>query len=291
MTNHDYRFLAQEQMKEIGVSGEIVLEPERRDSAAAVAVACELAGARAFRRRRRRGFRRRPRRAQCRGFPHPVPQGGRAAAKGLYRHARHQADRPGDGLWLYPARRARRRRSRASPRSRPLSKNPISQTAERYIEQGYLWNSGNFFFRADVMRAELPAFAPEIAGGRRRAFAKAQTRSRLSGARQGSVRPRAKNLDRLCGDGADLARGGDSRPISAGPTSATGKRCGSFPTATRCGNSVRGHGLAGRRQCPCALDAWADGGGGRQRRHRRHHRRRRPGARRAVWRQGQATGR
>ncbi|MGO8737675.1 sugar phosphate nucleotidyltransferase, partial [Rhodoblastus sp.] len=43
LTNHDYRFLVQEQMKEIGVSGDIVLEPERRDSAAAVAVACELA--------------------------------------------------------------------------------------------------------------------------------------------------------------------------------------------------------------------------------------------------------
>ena len=47
ITNHDYRFLVQEQMQQIGVSGDIVLEPERRDSAAAVAVACELASQRA----------------------------------------------------------------------------------------------------------------------------------------------------------------------------------------------------------------------------------------------------
>jgi mannose-1-phosphate guanylyltransferase/mannose-6-phosphate isomerase len=39
VTNHDYRFLVQEQMAEIGVKGQIVLEPERRDSAAAVAIA------------------------------------------------------------------------------------------------------------------------------------------------------------------------------------------------------------------------------------------------------------
>ena len=47
VTNHDYRFLVQEQMAQIGVKGQIVLEPERRDSAAAVAIACELAVARA----------------------------------------------------------------------------------------------------------------------------------------------------------------------------------------------------------------------------------------------------
>ncbi|PPQ31944.1 mannose-1-phosphate guanylyltransferase/mannose-6-phosphate isomerase, partial [Rhodoblastus sphagnicola] len=47
VTNHDYRFLVQEQMEEIGAKGQIVLEPERRDSAAAVAIACEIAAARA----------------------------------------------------------------------------------------------------------------------------------------------------------------------------------------------------------------------------------------------------
>ena len=36
-------------------------------------------------------------------------------------------------------------------------------TAERYVAEGYLWNSGNFFFRADVMLEELRAFEPEMA--------------------------------------------------------------------------------------------------------------------------------
>ncbi len=41
ITNYDYRFLVQEQMAQIGVKGQIELEPERRDSAAAEAVASE----------------------------------------------------------------------------------------------------------------------------------------------------------------------------------------------------------------------------------------------------------
>ena len=32
---------------------------------------------------------------------------------------------------------------------------PDAKTAERYIDEGYLWNSGNFLFRVDVFLAEL----------------------------------------------------------------------------------------------------------------------------------------
>ncbi len=39
---------------------------------------------------------------------------------------------------------------------------PDAGTAVRYIEQGYLWNSGNFLFRADTMLAELEAHAPDV---------------------------------------------------------------------------------------------------------------------------------
>ena len=37
---------------------------------------------------------------------------------------------------------------------------PEREIAERYVEAGYLWNSGNFFFRADVMLEELHASSP-----------------------------------------------------------------------------------------------------------------------------------
>ena len=40
---------------------------------------------------------------------------------------------------------------------------PKREVAESYVAAGYLWNSGNFFFRADVMLEELSAFEPEMA--------------------------------------------------------------------------------------------------------------------------------
>ena len=46
ITNRDYRFLVAEQLAEYGVKATIVLEPERRDSGPAVAVAAALAAQR-----------------------------------------------------------------------------------------------------------------------------------------------------------------------------------------------------------------------------------------------------
>ena len=40
---------------------------------------------------------------------------------------------------------------------------PDAQTAGRYVAEHYLWNSGNFAFRADVMLAEIGRLEPEIA--------------------------------------------------------------------------------------------------------------------------------
>ena len=39
---------------------------------------------------------------------------------------------------------------------------PDAATAARYIAEGYLWNSGNFLFRADVLLAELMRFEPAL---------------------------------------------------------------------------------------------------------------------------------
>jgi len=43
ITGNDFRFIVAVQMQAVGIAGEIVLEPERRDSAAAVAVGAVLA--------------------------------------------------------------------------------------------------------------------------------------------------------------------------------------------------------------------------------------------------------
>jgi mannose-1-phosphate guanylyltransferase/mannose-6-phosphate isomerase len=40
---------------------------------------------------------------------------------------------------------------------------PDAETAGRYLAERYLWNSGNFVFRADVMLSEIARFEPDIA--------------------------------------------------------------------------------------------------------------------------------
>ncbi len=51
---------------------------------------------------------------------------------------------------------------------------PDAETAARYVAEGYLWNAGNFFFRADVMQEELRHFAPLVQAAAAEALAKAR---------------------------------------------------------------------------------------------------------------------
>ncbi|CAN5541161.1 mannose-1-phosphate guanylyltransferase/mannose-6-phosphate isomerase [soil metagenome] len=51
---------------------------------------------------------------------------------------------------------------------------PDLSTAQRYLREGYLWNSGNFLFRADVMIAGLSAHAPLVMEAAKAAVALAQ---------------------------------------------------------------------------------------------------------------------
>jgi mannose-1-phosphate guanylyltransferase / mannose-6-phosphate isomerase len=171
VTNHDYRFLVQEQMKQVGVTGDIVLEPERRDSAAAVAVACECASQRAddavvavfaadHAVRDVDAFR-----ALCR-------KAGEAAAQGFIVTLGVKPTHPATGYgYIRPGELVVPAAGVAKVEA--FVEKPDQATAERYIAEGYLWNSGNFFFRADVMRAELQAYQPEIAAAAAEAFAKA----------------------------------------------------------------------------------------------------------------------
>jgi mannose-1-phosphate guanylyltransferase/mannose-6-phosphate isomerase len=173
VTNHDYRFLVQEQMDQVGVKGDIVLEPERRDSAAAVAVACELAAARApdavvavfaadHDVRKVDVFR-----DLCRKAAEAAKQGyivtlgikptGPATGYGYIRPGEIVAAEAGVA------------------KVEAFVEKPDLATAERYIKEGYLWNSGNFFFRVDVMREELTKFEPEIAKAAAEAYAAAKT--------------------------------------------------------------------------------------------------------------------
>lgn len=53
---------------------------------------------------------------------------------------------------------------------RAFVEKPDRARAEAYVRDGYLWNSGNFMVRADVLLAQLDSFAPEVSAAARAAL-------------------------------------------------------------------------------------------------------------------------
>src|SRR6202166_218646 len=160
ITNSDFRFVVAEQMRECAIEGDIVLEPIRRDSAMAVGIAAVLAAARdpastvivlaadhvvrdpdAFARACREAM--------------AAAADGRIVTFGIpptfpatnYGYIRPGAKLDGGTAFAVDS----------------FVEKPDAATAGRYIAERYLWNSGNFVFRADVMLGEIERFEPEIA--------------------------------------------------------------------------------------------------------------------------------
>jgi mannose-1-phosphate guanylyltransferase/mannose-6-phosphate isomerase len=160
ITNSDFRFIVAEQMRACAIEGDIVLEPIRRDSAMAVGVAAVLAGARdpastvivlaadhvvrdsdAFARACREAM--------------SAATNGRIVTFGIpptfpatnYGYIRPGAKLDGGTAFGVDA----------------FVEKPDAATASCCIADRYLWNSGNFVFRADVMLGELARFEPNIA--------------------------------------------------------------------------------------------------------------------------------
>ena len=166
ISNRDYRFLVGEQFQSAGVRGEIVLEPMRRDSGAAVAVAAEIA------------YRRSPDTVVAMlaadhsildrdGFVELCKRAAETAAQGFIVTLGVKPDHPATGYgYIRPGASIDKH---AFAVDRFLEK-PDAVRAQQFVEEGYLWNSGNFFFRADVMRDEIEAFEPEIAAAARAAL-------------------------------------------------------------------------------------------------------------------------
>lgn len=171
ITNHDYRFLVAEQMAGAGVKGEIVLEPVRRDSAAAVGAAAALAARRdpltvvamlaadhAVENRE--------------GLVQLCRAAGEAAAQGFIVTLGVTPGYPATGYgYIRPG--APVSNGSLVRKVEAFVEKPDAPTASRYIEDGYLWNSGNFIFRADIMNSELENFEPQIAEAASRAVEKA----------------------------------------------------------------------------------------------------------------------
>ena len=159
LASSDVRFIAAEQLHEIDLRAEIVLEPMRRDSAAAVAVATCLAQ------------RQNPEAivlvvaadhliSDTEAFVAACRSAAVGARKGYIMTLGVTPTAPATGYgYIQPGRPIEG--TEAATVERFVEK-PDAATASRYIDQGYLWNSGNFMFRADVMAAELKTHAPQV---------------------------------------------------------------------------------------------------------------------------------
>src|ERR1700690_2977292 len=161
ITNYEYRFRVAEQLREIGAEATILLEPDRRDSAAAVGAAAAWAAARE------------PKYVVAGLAADHVFEDGKQFAK-LCAQAYAVAevgeivtfgvtpDHPATGYgYIHPGAPLA-----LDPHVRRIERfveKPDETRARAFIEDGCLWNSGNFIFRADVMLEELQRFEPEIA--------------------------------------------------------------------------------------------------------------------------------
>ncbi len=161
ISNKDYRFLLADQLREIGAEAEIVLEPTRRDSGPAVAVAASLAARRApdtvvVVLAADHVVRDRP------GLVELCKKAGAAAAAGYIVTLGVKPDHPATGYgYLRPG--APIAAGSEVLKLEAFVEKPDRETAQNYIDAGYYWNSGNFIFRADVMQAEIAQFEPAMA--------------------------------------------------------------------------------------------------------------------------------
>jgi mannose-1-phosphate guanylyltransferase/mannose-6-phosphate isomerase len=161
ITNIEYRFRVAEQLREIGAEASILLEPDRRDSAAAVGAAAAWAAASD------------PKTVVAvlaadhvfedgKQFATLCAQACAVAAAGEIVTFGVTPDHPATGYgYIHPGAPLA-----SDPQVRRIERfveKPDEKCARVFIEDGYLWNSGNFVFRADVMLEELTRFEPEVA--------------------------------------------------------------------------------------------------------------------------------
>jgi mannose-1-phosphate guanylyltransferase/mannose-6-phosphate isomerase len=159
ITNTQYRFVVAEQLAAIGVEADILLEPERRDSGPAIA-----AGA-AFAQRRDGDVL-----VVALAADHVIDDAAAFAAACAGAAAAVAAGR----IVTFGVRPTRPATEYGYIRAGvPLGadlfeverfvEKPDAATAQQYLSEGYLWNSGNFLFGAELLLAEYRRFEPDSA--------------------------------------------------------------------------------------------------------------------------------
>jgi mannose-1-phosphate guanylyltransferase/mannose-6-phosphate isomerase len=171
ITGPQFHFFARRQAEEIGVDATVVIEPLRRDSGPAIAAATAVA-------------RRRdpdavvlalaadhiildvpPFRATC-ATGRAAAEAGKIVTFGI---------RPTEPKTSYGYILPGPSIEGGAHAVERFVEKPDAATAARYVQEGYLWNSGNFLFRADVLLAELARLEPEMAAAIEEAVEKATT--------------------------------------------------------------------------------------------------------------------
>ena len=164
-----HRFLLAEDLLEIGAACDIVLEPLARNSCAAIVAGCLQAVARDD-----------DAMVMVLAADHHIPDaaafaaavelGAADAANGNLVTFGILPDRPATGYgYIEPGTQLIHARKAAS-----FVEKPDAATAAGYVAKGYLWNSGNFLFRADAFLDEARHLAPAIFDAVSGAFADAR---------------------------------------------------------------------------------------------------------------------
>ena len=159
VSGESQRFLIAEDLRRIGRVAEIILEPLRRDSCAAVAAGCFAA------------LKRSPSAmvlvlaadhhiSETEKFVDAVVQAQHDALQGYLVTFGVQPRSAATGYgYIKPAAFLRVAGSRTIEK---FVEKPNSETAQRYLQEGYLWNSGNFLFLASAFLDELKRHAPAV---------------------------------------------------------------------------------------------------------------------------------
>jgi mannose-1-phosphate guanylyltransferase/mannose-6-phosphate isomerase len=160
ITGPNFHFFARRQAEEVGVEATVVIEPIRRDSGPAIAAATEVA-------------RLRDPEAVVLALAADhiildVPQflatclaGREAADAGRIVTFGIKPTEPKTSFgYILPGEPIGKSGVHAV---KSFVEKPDAATAARYVRDGYLWNSGNFLFRADVLLAEVARLEPEMA--------------------------------------------------------------------------------------------------------------------------------
>jgi mannose-1-phosphate guanylyltransferase / mannose-6-phosphate isomerase len=162
VTGNEYRFLVAEQVLALQAEVDIVIEPHRRDSCAAIAAAAMVA------------VKRDPEAIllvlaadqaipDLKRFQDHIDRGLTAAQTGRIVTFGMQPSYAATGYGYLRPGPALNGMNDVRELAAFIEK-PDEATARQYVADGYLWNSGNFLFRARVFLSELERLAPDVFG-------------------------------------------------------------------------------------------------------------------------------